>query len=162
MAVFSYTNMGRSILSGHFDIPQPNEILHTDIKVPFYLIGDRAFPLKPNIMRLNPRKDLDYSKKVFNYRISIARTVECAFGMLTQKFGVPETSTEVSEAIVKSICVLQNSIHHEDNMKFHDNYDDAIDHHRQNIRSMSPTRSTRLRAEVRSVRDTKSIVSPVE
>lgn len=96
--------MGRSFLSGHLDIPQPNEILHTDIKVPLYLIGDRAFPLKPNIMRLNPRKDLDYSKKVFNYRISIARIVECAFEMLTQKFSVLETTTEVSEAIVKGMC----------------------------------------------------------
>ena len=37
-------NMGRSFLSGHLDIPQPSEILHTDIKVPFYLIGDEAFP----------------------------------------------------------------------------------------------------------------------
>lgn len=110
-------------------------------------------------MRLNPRKDLDYSKKVFNNKISISRIVECAFGMLTQKFGVLETSTEVSEAIVKSICVLQNFIHHEDNKNFLGDYDDAIDDHRQNL---SPTRRTRLRAEVISVRDTKSIVSPVE
>lgn len=58
--VFSYFNMGRSFLSGHLDIPQPSEILHTDIKVPIYLIGDEAFPLKPNIMRPYPRKDLDY------------------------------------------------------------------------------------------------------
>lgn len=56
--------------------------------------------------------------------------------------------------------MLQNFIHHEDNKNFLGDYDDAIDEHRQNIRSMSPTRSTRLRAEVISVRDTKSIVSP--
>ena len=53
-------NMGRSFLSGHLDIHQHSEILHTDIKVPIYLIGDEAFPLKPNIMRPYPRKDLDY------------------------------------------------------------------------------------------------------
>lgn len=166
-AVFSNSNMGRSFLSGHLDIPQPSEIPTTDIKIPFYLIGDEAFPLKPNIMRPYPRKDLDYSRKVFNYRMSRARrTVECAFGMLTQKFGVlktsMETSTEVSEAIVKSICVLHNFIHHEDSMNFRGDNDDAIDDHHQNMRSLSPARSTRPTAEALSIRDTlrEYFVSP--
>ncbi|XP_037783479.1 uncharacterized protein LOC119579638 [Penaeus monodon] len=165
-AVFSNSSMCRSFLSGHLDIPQPSEIPTTDIKIPFHLIVDTTFPLKPNIMRPYPRKDLDYSRKVFNYRMSRARrNVECAFGMLTQKFGVlktsMETSTEVSEAIAKSICVLHNFIHHKYSMNFCGDNDDAIDDHHQNM-SLSPAKSTRPTAEALSIRDTlrEYFVSP--
>ena len=86
------------------------------------------------------------------------RTVECAFGRLTQKFGVlktsMETSTEVSEAIVKSICVLYNFIHHEENMSFRVDNDDAIDDHSQDMRSLSLRRCTRPTAKAMSIRDT--------
>ena len=103
-------------------------------------------------MRPYPRKDLDYSKTVFNYRISIGRrTVEYAFGMLSQKFDIlktsMETSTEVSEAIVKSISVLHNFIHHEDNLNLGIDTNDAADDNHHNMRGMSPTRSTMLAVE---------------
>lgn len=157
-AVFSNSNIGKSFFSGQLNIPQPTEIAGTNIKTPFYLIGDEAFPLKPNLMRPYPRKDLDYPRKVYNCRISRARrTVECAFGMLTQKFGVlktsMETSVEVSQAVVKSICVLHNFVHYDDNLTLYSNTNDAIDDNHENIRSMSPTRSTRPTVEALSIRD---------
>lgn len=73
------------------------------------------------------------------------RTVECALGMLTQKFGIlkpsMETCTKVSAAIVKSICVYHNFIHHKNNISFRGDNDGTIDDQRQNVRSLSPTRS---------------------
>ena len=63
---FSVTVICVGTSTGHLDIPQPNEILHTDIKVSLHLIGYEAFPLKPNIMSHYPRKDLHYSREVFN------------------------------------------------------------------------------------------------
>jgi hypothetical protein len=66
-------------------------------------------------MRPYPRKDLDYSNRKFNYRITRARRiVECSFGMLTKKFGVlqtaMETRVEIAEEVVKSACLLHNFI----------------------------------------------------
>lgn len=82
--------------------------------------------------------------------------------MLTQKSGVQktsmETSTEVSEAIIKSNRVLHNFIHHEDKMNFCGDNDDAIDDHRQNMRSLSPPKSTRPTAKAMSVRHTEKIL----
>ena len=102
---------------------------------------------------------------MYNYRITRERrTVECAFGMLTQKFGIlktlMETSTELSEAIVKSICVLHNFIHH-DNMNFRGD-DDAIDDQHQHMSSLSTARSIRPTVEAMSIRDTlrEYFVSP--
>ena len=77
--------------------------------------------------------------------------------MLTKKFGVLKTSMEtsaaVSEGVVKSICVLHNLIHHDDNITLDVNTNDSIDDHDQNTRSMSPTRSTRPAVEALSVRE---------
>ena len=42
--------MGReSFLCGRLDIPESREIPNTTTKTPFFLVGDEAFPLKPNI-----------------------------------------------------------------------------------------------------------------
>ena len=158
-SVFTESNMGRSFLSGCLGIPQSSEIPNTANKIPFFLVGDEAFPLKPNLMRPYPRKDLDYSKRVYNYRISRARrTVECAFGMLAKKFGVlqtsMETSVEVSESLVKSICVLHNFIQHENNFNYSpsDDVHDATQSSYSNS-SLTATRSTRPTIEAMAVRD---------
>ena len=151
--------MGKQFLSRNLDIPQSCEIPNTTTKIPFFLVGDEAFPLKSNLMRPYPRKDLDYSKKIYNYRISRARrTVECTFGMLAKKFGVlqtsMETSVEVAEALVKSICVLHNFIQRENNFSYlpNDNGGHETDSHCSSTSLIAMT-STRPTAEAMSVRD---------
>ncbi|XP_063590541.1 putative nuclease HARBI1 [Penaeus indicus] len=158
-SVFTESNMGRSFLCGSLGIPPSREIPNTVTKTPFFLVGDEAFPLKPNIMRPYPRKELDYPKKVYNYRISRARiTVERAFGILAKKFGIlqtsMETSVEVSEAVVKSICVLHNFIQHENSFNYFpsDDVHDATHSHSSNS-SLTATRSNRATAEAMALRD---------
>jgi hypothetical protein len=115
--------MGNAFFSGRLGIPNPREIQQTTIKIPFFYVGDEAFPLKPNLMRPYPRKDLDYSKRIFNYLITRARrTVECSFRMLTKKFGAlqtaMETRVEIAEEVVKSACVLHNFIQKEETFNY--------------------------------------------
>ena len=167
-SVFTESNMGKAFISGCLGIPQSREIPNTATKIPCFLVGDAAFPLKPNLMRPYPRKDLDYSKRVYNYRISRARrTVECAFGMLAQKFGVLHTlmmtSVEVSESLVKSICVLHNFIQHENNFNYSPPSDDVSDTTQYNFLNSNLTAtSTRPTREAMAVRDTlkEYFVSP--
>ena len=120
-------------------------------------------------MRPYPRKDLDYPKRVYNYRISRARrTVECAFGMLAKKFGIlqtsMETSVEVSEAVVKSICVIHNFIQHENNFNYFpsDDVHDATHSYPSNS-SLIATRSNRATTEAMAARNSlkEYFISPV-
>ena len=89
--------------------PNPQEMASTDILMPFYLVGVTAFPLQNNLMRPYARRQLDYSKRIFTYRLSATHgTVECAFRILTKKFCIFQkpiaTNVELAEA-----CLLYTS-----------------------------------------------------
>lgn len=67
-----------------FDCPSLQELPGTNMKLPYVLLGDEAYPLRPDLMRPYPRQNLDADKRIFNYRLSRGRCcVECAFGIIT-------------------------------------------------------------------------------
>lgn len=113
--IFNESGMGKAFQDGRLNIPNPREIPGTDVVMPFYLVGDEAFPVRTNIMRPYARRDIHYFKRVFNYRLSAARrTVECAFGILVRKFGIFQTNiatiVELAKGSIRSACVLHNYI----------------------------------------------------
>ena len=85
--------------------------------LPHCFVGDEAFPLSVDLMRPYPRGQrgikLAEDKLVFNYRLSHARRiVECAFGILVQRFQVFDRRmylSDVNATIVTKACtVLHN------------------------------------------------------
>jgi hypothetical protein len=85
------------------------------ISIPLYFVEDEAFPLKPNLIRPFPRRELDFAKTILNDQLSSTRrSTECAFGVLTKEFGIFqkafETSVEVTEGTIKSACVVYSYI----------------------------------------------------
>ena len=85
--------------------------------LPHCFVGDEAFPLSVDLMRPYPRGQrgtkLAEDKLVFNYRLSRARRiVECAFGILVQRFRVFDhrmyLSDENATIITKACTVLHN------------------------------------------------------
>ncbi|GFQ72245.1 DDE Tnp4 domain-containing protein [Trichonephila clavata] len=80
-----------------------------------YVVGNEAFPLQKNLMRPFPRRNLDFGKRNFNFRLSRARkSVECAFGVLAKKFEILQSfiKTDISQTdtTLKCICALPNFI----------------------------------------------------
>ena len=109
LAVFLVTRFGKAFSSGDLNVSD------TSINMPLYFRGVEAFPLKSNVMRPFPRRELDFTKTIFNGKVSSKRrTIQCAFGILNKKCGIFqkafETNVEVTEYALKSACVVYNYI----------------------------------------------------
>lgn len=76
-------------LSDEVNTPPPENLPGTVNPVPYFIVGDEAFPLKPNLMRPYPSAQVrgDFDKRRLNYRLSRARrVVENAFGKTHNSF----------------------------------------------------------------------------
>lgn len=82
----------------------------SDVPIPSLIVADAAFALSARVMKPFPDRDMTREKRVFNYRLSRARrVVENAFGILTSRFGVLQSSMNTHpDAVVKTVqaCVV--------------------------------------------------------
>lgn len=116
--IYRASTIKHFIEGGNLDIPAPLRLPNDDnnCEFPFYFVGDEAFPLTHYLLRPYPQRVLDNTKRIFNYRLSRGRkTVECAFGMMTEKFQVLSTAIKCHDHakinnIVKSLCILHNYV----------------------------------------------------
>lgn len=113
--IFSSSTLFRSIEDATFNVPPAKELPNTNIKAPYVLIGDEAYPLKCYLMRPFPNRNLDPIKENFNKRLSSARKcIECAFGILRAKWRILgkdiEVEPEKAIAIIKCACILHNVV----------------------------------------------------
>lgn len=83
--VFSNTKFGQDILNEKLDFPVNGDVGGT--KLPYYLLGDDAFPLCKRIMKPYSGKNVDKDQRICNYRLSRARRcIENSFGILSWKW----------------------------------------------------------------------------
>ena len=81
----------------------------------YHIIGDDAFPLRKDLMKPFPHRNLEQTQQIFNYRISCARrVVENAFGILAHRFRVLLTRLNLNPCkattVVLAVCVLHNCL----------------------------------------------------
>ena len=83
------------------------------LPIPYFFVGDAAFPLKTYMLRPYPGRNLPESKRIFNYRLSRARrTIENTFSIMATKFRIfrrpmianPDKVTRIT----KAVCCLHN------------------------------------------------------
>lgn len=111
--VFACSKFGQRLLSGTLNLPPPARLPNSTLEVPHYIVGDAAFPLKPNLMRPFPGKLLPPIRDNFNMRLSRARrTIENAFGILVARWRILKTTLimlpEHAEKVVLASIVLHN------------------------------------------------------
>ena len=100
--VFSNSVFGQSLESNALPLPQPSDI-----------VGDEGFPLRNNLLRPYPGRNLSENKAIFNYRSSRARRIiENSFGILAARFRIfhhPINATpDKVVAFIKATIVLHN------------------------------------------------------
>lgn len=92
--VFAQSAIGRALNAGRLSFPEPAR-LHK-YTVPYYVVGDEAFPLRTFLLKPYPQRSLTDEQRIFNYRLSRARrVVENAFGLLAARFRVLQRTIEL-------------------------------------------------------------------
>lgn len=112
--IWNASEVKETIEDGTIGLPAPDPLPGDDRPMPFFLIGDDAFALKPWMMKPFSRRCLTREERVFNYRLSRARRiVENAFGILAQRFGCLLTKLRHNPQTVERIvlaCVCLHNI----------------------------------------------------
>ena len=89
--VLSSSSFGKALEEGKFTFPPDCSLPgNTDpIKLPDVFVADEAFPLKTNMLRPYPGRNLPEERVIFNYRLSRARrTIENSFGILAARWRI--------------------------------------------------------------------------
>lgn len=105
--VYAESSIRAALEDNTVNVPSPVPLRQdSEVRVPYFLVGDEAFPLKSSLMKPFPQRGLTDPERIFNYRLSRARRVaENAFGILANRFRVlthainldPDVATDVTE-----------------------------------------------------------------
>lgn len=114
--VFSRSELGRKIKEDSPSLNLPPDSLVGNTILPYYFIGDDAFPLMKRMLKpYSPsrrRSPLTPEEQIFNYRLSRARRcVENAFGILVTKWACTGKTFHCHPNSVKLIVAACCSIH---------------------------------------------------
>lgn len=110
---FSNSAFGKALKNDSLFLPQPDVISGQTARMPYFFVGDSAFPLMNSMLKPYPGTYLPENKRIFNYRLSRARRViENAFGILASKFRIFRrpiiAKTEKVTLITQAACALHN------------------------------------------------------
>lgn len=115
--VFAKSALGKALESETLEIPQDSPLVENGDPMPYVIVADEAFPLKPYLMRSYNRPTLtgNEGNKVFNYRLSRARrVVENAFEILSNCWRIFRTNIQVQpksvDNTVLAACCLHNML----------------------------------------------------
>ena len=87
--VFKNYSLSTALETDQLIIPKAKPLHERSDPIPYVIVADDAFPLKPYIMKPYNLKEMKLEKRFFNYRLFRARRiVENAFGILADRFQV--------------------------------------------------------------------------
>lgn len=111
--VFNTCSLAKKLDNNSLNVPKPRPLPGRVKAVPFVIIADDAFAMKPYIMKPYAFRNMHGGQRVFNYRLSRARRIiENCFGIASARFRVLrkpiELEPEKVSIVVSAICVLHN------------------------------------------------------
>ncbi len=96
--------------------PPPNRLPDDDKDMPYYIVGDDAFPLYTYMMKPYRRLGLEVPERIYNYRTSCCQRVsENAFGILVNRYAcllsVIKFQSKIASNIVLATICFHNLMH---------------------------------------------------
>ncbi|XP_047518535.1 protein ALP1-like [Pieris napi] len=152
--IFQNTKLYELLIQHRLPIPVSKPLPGLQKPVPYVFIADEGLPLMSNLMRPYSGKHLSIDQRIFNYRLSRARrNVECAFGILANKWRIFHRPLNVkydfATDIIKACCVLHNFVVSRDGSKMSEELyiDDFLLDLRQTIDDVSLSNPVNIRDE---------------
>lgn len=110
--VFAQSDLRAAIDKDLLNVPPDDALPNTDILMPYMFIGDEAYPLRADLMKPYPFRNLNRSQRLFDYRLSrTQRVVENAFGILANRFRVFRTTISLDPDKVMNIIFACLCLH---------------------------------------------------
>ncbi|XP_054002660.1 uncharacterized protein LOC128889232 [Hylaeus anthracinus] len=111
--VIDNTMFMKKLLENKLDLPTAEPVIHCETLLNYVFIEDEAFALRPDFLKSYNQKELDYEKRIYNYRLSRARRIiENSFGILPKHFRIFHTTINLQvdniDKVVLACCVLDN------------------------------------------------------
>lgn len=109
--VYNNSSLSQALENNTLNIPGLRNLPGTSDACPHVIVADDAFALKTYLLKPYALRNLIPDQRTFNYRLSRARrTVENAFGQLSQRFRVfgrpiPLTPDKVKTLVMASCCL---------------------------------------------------------
>jgi len=128
MSVFQENSFFKLLIRNKLHIPPPGPLFTNDAEnLPVVFVGDEAFSLSEKLMRPYAGHNLSEKLRTFNYSWCRTRSyVECAFGILSNKWRILHTalnvSKEFSKGIVKACVLLHNLVQRKDGYRSEEIY----------------------------------------
>ena len=124
-SILQNTNFYKLLMQRKLHIPHPKPLTEGGLTAPYVFVADDAFAMNEHILRSYSGHQLSQKQRVFNYRLCRARRyVECAFGILSNKWRIFHRPIDVSEAfarnIVKACVILHNVVRKRDGYRTDD------------------------------------------
>jgi len=91
------------------------------------IVGVKAFALSEHVVTPYPNRNLSVQQRIYNYRLTRAhRMVECAFGILANKWRIFHRPLDVTpqfcDSIVKACCILHSFVPRNDGFQLEDTF----------------------------------------
>ncbi|KAL0148376.1 hypothetical protein M9458_056356 [Cirrhinus mrigala] len=91
--LFAQSDLRAALDDRKLNIPPAEALPNTNIIMPYAFVGDEAYPLRNDLLKPYPHRQLQPEQRIFNYRLSRARrVVENAFGILANRLRVFRTT----------------------------------------------------------------------
>jgi len=74
--VYNNSSLAAAVENGELHLPPSSTIPGTDRDMPYVIVGDDAFTLKPYLLKPYALRNLTEQQRIFNYRFSRARRTE--------------------------------------------------------------------------------------
>ncbi|XP_065642823.1 uncharacterized protein LOC136074434 [Hydra vulgaris] len=110
--VFKNSKTGIAFESNLLHIPESKKPNGSNVKLPYVLIRDEAFPLKNDLMKPYPKEILSLKERIYNYRLSRARRIiENTFGILAARCRIFRKPIIANKKTVVNVTKAATALH---------------------------------------------------